>query len=106
MVMSKLPRPEVRVQKSEWTFEEFFSRVGWQRVQSMKMHRAALVVLGLLLVDRAVETPNHTTNPVPIILIDDSLDKINDGILGALAPTILKLMGIEPPLAMTQESMV
>jgi 2,3-bisphosphoglycerate-independent phosphoglycerate mutase len=48
----------------------------------------------------------HTTNPVPIILIDHSLDKINDGVLGALAPTILKLMGIAPPLAMTQKSMV
>ena len=48
----------------------------------------------------------HTTNPVPIILIDNNLDKINDGVLGALAPTILKLMGIEPPLAMTQKSMV
>jgi 2,3-bisphosphoglycerate-independent phosphoglycerate mutase len=48
----------------------------------------------------------HTTNPVPIILIDHSLDTINDGVLGALAPTILKLMGIAPPLAMTQKSMV
>jgi 2,3-bisphosphoglycerate-independent phosphoglycerate mutase len=48
----------------------------------------------------------HTTNPVPIILIDNYLDKINDGVLGALAPTILKLIGIEPPLAMTQESIV
>jgi 2,3-bisphosphoglycerate-independent phosphoglycerate mutase len=48
----------------------------------------------------------HTTNPVPIILIDNNLDKINDGVLAALAPTILKLMGIEPPLAMTQKSMV
>jgi bisphosphoglycerate-independent phosphoglycerate mutase (AlkP superfamily) len=26
--------------------------------------------------------------------------------LGALATTILKLMGIEPPLAMTQKSMI
>jgi 2,3-bisphosphoglycerate-independent phosphoglycerate mutase len=48
----------------------------------------------------------HTSNPVPVILIDDNLDEINDGVLGALAPTILSLMGIEPPLAMTQKSMV
>ncbi len=53
-------------------------------------------------------TPNtaHTTNPVPIILIDKELKEIKDGILGDIAPTILKLMGIEQPEAMTQHSLV
>ncbi|MDY2587001.1 2,3-bisphosphoglycerate-independent phosphoglycerate mutase [Winogradskyella aquimaris] len=53
-------------------------------------------------------TPNtaHTTNPVPIILIDKDLKEIKDGILGDIAPTILKLMGIEQPEAMTQHSLV
>jgi 2,3-bisphosphoglycerate-independent phosphoglycerate mutase len=49
---------------------------------------------------------SHTTNPVPIILIDKDLQQINDGVLGDLAPTILKLMSIEKPKAMTQESLV
>lgn len=48
----------------------------------------------------------HTTNPVPIILIDKTLNHIEDGILGNVAPTILKLMGIEQPKAMTQKSLV
>ena len=48
----------------------------------------------------------HTTNPVPIILIDKDLKHINDGILGDIAPTILDLMGIEKPEAMTQKSLV
>ncbi|WP_223032883.1 2,3-bisphosphoglycerate-independent phosphoglycerate mutase [Hanstruepera marina] len=48
----------------------------------------------------------HTTNPVPIILIDKDLKRINNGVLGDLAPTILKLMGIEQPKAMTQHSLV
>lgn len=48
----------------------------------------------------------HTTNPVPIILIDKDLIHINNGILGNLAPTILKLMGIEQPKAMTQQSLI
>jgi 2,3-bisphosphoglycerate-independent phosphoglycerate mutase len=48
----------------------------------------------------------HTTNPVPIILIDKELDHINDGILGDLAPTILKLMGVPQPEAMTQNSLI
>ena len=53
-------------------------------------------------------TPNtaHTTNPVPIILIDKDLKHIKDGILGDLAPTVLKLIGIEQPKIMTQHSLV
>ncbi|GAA3564404.1 2,3-bisphosphoglycerate-independent phosphoglycerate mutase [Snuella lapsa] len=53
-------------------------------------------------------TPNtaHTTNPVPVVLIDNELTQIKDGILGDMAPTILKLMGVEQPEAMTQHSLV
>ncbi|MDX1773859.1 2,3-bisphosphoglycerate-independent phosphoglycerate mutase [Oceanihabitans sediminis] len=53
-------------------------------------------------------TPNtaHTTNPVPIILIDKNLKHIKEGILGDIAPTVLKLIGIEQPAAMTRESLV
>jgi len=48
----------------------------------------------------------HTTNPVPIILIDNELKEIKNGVLGDLAPTILKLIGIEKPMVMTQESLI
>jgi 2,3-bisphosphoglycerate-independent phosphoglycerate mutase len=53
-------------------------------------------------------SPNtaHTTNPVPIILIDKDLLTIKDGVLGDISPTILKLMGIEQPKKMTQHSLV
>ncbi|MBU2927502.1 2,3-bisphosphoglycerate-independent phosphoglycerate mutase [Winogradskyella psychrotolerans] len=53
-------------------------------------------------------TPNtaHTTNPVPVILIDNELKTIKDGILGDIAPTILKLIGVPQPKAMTRESLV
>jgi len=53
-------------------------------------------------------TPNtaHTTNPVPIILVDNDLKNIKNGVLGDIAPTILKLMGIEKPKEMTQESLI
>ncbi|MFD2823016.1 2,3-bisphosphoglycerate-independent phosphoglycerate mutase [Lacinutrix iliipiscaria] len=53
-------------------------------------------------------TPNtaHTTNPVPIILIDKELKHIKDGILGDIAPTVLKLMGIEQPKSMTQHALL
>ena len=53
-------------------------------------------------------TPNtaHTTNPVPIILIDKELTSIKDGVLGDIAPTVLKLIGIEKPEVMTQDSLI
>jgi len=53
-------------------------------------------------------TPNtaHTTNPVPLILVDDDIKNIKDGVLGDIAPTILKMMGIEKPEVMTGEALV
>ncbi len=53
-------------------------------------------------------SPNtaHTTNPVPIILIDKDLKTVKDGTLGDIAPTILKLIGIPQPEAMTQKPLV
>lgn len=53
-------------------------------------------------------SPNtaHTINPVPIILVDNELTTIHDGVLGDLAPTILDLMGIEKPEVMTRHSLL
>lgn len=53
-------------------------------------------------------SPNtaHTTNPVPIIIVDKDINKVEDGILGDVAPTILKLIGVPQPEAMTQHSLI
>lgn len=48
----------------------------------------------------------HTTNPVPFILVDKDIKSIKDGILGDIAPTILKLMGITKPELMTQNPLI
>ena len=48
----------------------------------------------------------HTTNPVPMVLIDKELKSIKSGILGDIAPTVLHLLGIEKPKEMTQSSLV
>lgn len=52
-------------------------------------------------------TPNtaHSLNDVPFIVIGagDELKSVNDGALCNVAPTILKLMGIPQPAAMTAE---
>lgn len=53
-------------------------------------------------------SPNtaHTTNPVPIIMVDQKQIPIQNGVLGDIAPTILDLMGIEKPEAMTRHSLL
>ncbi len=53
-------------------------------------------------------SPNtaHTTNPVPLILVDKELKAIKDGVLGDIAPTILKLMGVAQPEVMTRKPLV
>ncbi len=53
-------------------------------------------------------SPNtsHTTNPVPLILVDKDIKSIKNGKLGDVAPTILKLMGITKPELMTQEPLI
>lgn len=50
----------------------------------------------------------HTTNPVPCIIIGDSKDLIlrEDGVLGDVAPTLLELMGLEKPKEMTGKSLI
>jgi 2,3-bisphosphoglycerate-independent phosphoglycerate mutase len=53
-------------------------------------------------------SPNtaHTTNPVPLILVDKELKQVKDGVLGNIAPTILKLMGIPQPILMDLPALV
>ena len=49
----------------------------------------------------------HTTVRVPCILVDDDYQgALKDGKLGDISPTILELMGIEKPEAMTGESLL
>ena len=53
-------------------------------------------------------SPNtaHTTNPVPLILVDPDRKAIHPGVLGDIAPTILELMGLPKPGAMTCKSLL
>jgi len=50
----------------------------------------------------------HTLNPVPFILAahDHKEKKLHDGILGDIAPTILKLLNIDQPSEMTGTSLI
>ncbi len=53
-------------------------------------------------------SPNtaHTTNPVPVILIDDRNFMLRSGILADVAPTLLQLMEMEKPAEMTGSSLL
>lgn len=53
-------------------------------------------------------SPNtaHTTNPVPVVIVDEDIKHINSGVLSDVAPTILKLMGIPQPEAMTSQPLI
>ncbi len=50
----------------------------------------------------------HTTNPVQFIFVDSKRKKtpVRDGILADLAPTILELLNLEKPAAMTGQSLL
>jgi 2,3-bisphosphoglycerate-independent phosphoglycerate mutase len=53
-------------------------------------------------------SPNtsHTTNPVPLVVLDTGVKQVRSGKLADIAPTILHLMGIEIPEAMNGEILV
>ena len=53
-----------------------------------------------------VPLTSHTTNPVPFIIISNHKFVAHDGGLCDVAPTILKLVGIEKPIEMTGESLI
>jgi len=53
-------------------------------------------------------TPNtaHTTNLVPCIIIDKDVKQVKDGKLGDIAPTVLKILGINIPGEMSGDVLV
>ena len=48
----------------------------------------------------------HTTNPVPIIIVDKEIEKVDDGILADIAPTVLNILNIEKPKLMTGKILI
>jgi len=53
-------------------------------------------------------SPNtaHSLNPVPCVLVTDDYTSISEGILADVAPTLLKIMGVDRPEEMTGKSLV
>lgn len=48
----------------------------------------------------------HTTNKVPFILVDNNKKQLHEGILADIAPTLLDLLNIAKPAAMTGTSLI
>jgi 2,3-bisphosphoglycerate-independent phosphoglycerate mutase len=53
-------------------------------------------------------SPMHTANPVPLWVVDDARPdaSLSDGSLADVAPTVLELLGLEVPAAMTGRSLL
>lgn len=53
-------------------------------------------------------SPNtaHTTNPVPVILVDKDIKQLKNGILADIAPTVLHLLGVSQPKVMDRASLI
>ena len=53
-------------------------------------------------------SPNtaHSLNPVPLIVTVPGLRSATGGILADVAPTVLQMLGIEQPEAMTGQSLI
>jgi 2,3-bisphosphoglycerate-independent phosphoglycerate mutase len=51
---------------------------------------------------------NHTLNPVPCILVDDTRlnAKLKEGVLANAAPTLLEVIGLPQPKQMTEDSLI
>ena len=64
-----------------------------------------LVMCEVFNADGSVHTA-HTVNLVPVIVLDDNVKEINNGILADVAPTILSLMNIGKPNEMTGKSLI
>ena len=50
----------------------------------------------------------HTLNPVPFLIVNPpaAIDRLDDGCLADVAPTLLDLLGLEKPKAMTGHSLI
>jgi 2,3-bisphosphoglycerate-independent phosphoglycerate mutase len=53
-------------------------------------------------------SPNtaHSTNPVPLIITAPDVTLRDGGVLGDVAPTVLELLAVEQPTAMTGRSLI
>ena len=58
--------------------------------------------------DRATGQPftQHTTNPVPFLIVSERAAALREGKLSDIAPTLLALADIEPPKEMTGRSLI
>ena len=58
--------------------------------------------------ENADGTPNtaHSLNPVPIIAVTDQYKLVDNGVLADVAPTVLQLMGLPKPDAMTGKGLL
>jgi 2,3-bisphosphoglycerate-independent phosphoglycerate mutase len=80
-------------------------------VETAKAHEYAIIIIAdhgnadMMINEDGSPNTAHTTNPVPIIAVNTLQKAIKSGILADVAPSILDLMGIAQPEAMTGKSL-
>ncbi|MFI3266847.1 MAG: 2,3-bisphosphoglycerate-independent phosphoglycerate mutase [Rikenellaceae bacterium] len=81
-------------------------------VEAAKAHNYEVVIIADHgNADNAVNadgSPNtaHSLNPVPIIVVSDRIKSVKSGVLADVAPTVIKMMGVEQPAEMTGTPLV
>lgn len=78
---------------------------------ALEKHYALIIIADHGNADMAMNpdgTPNtaHTTNPVPVWVVAEGVEKVSDGILADVAPTVLNLLGVQQPAEMTGKSII
>ncbi|MBP5242519.1 MAG: 2,3-bisphosphoglycerate-independent phosphoglycerate mutase [Clostridia bacterium] len=98
--------------KAVHTVDECVQKV-WYKILSMA--GGALVTADHGNADKLIDDDGvspftaHTTNPVPLILVDNAKKNATlraDGVLADLAPTLLEMMGLPQPAEMTGKSLI
>ncbi len=91
---------------------EEVDRLSWPVVDAVHASGGGLIVTAdhgnaeyMLEPDGSPNTA-HTTNPVPFVVTASDVSLAAGGILADVAPTVLDLLGIEQPAAMTGRSLL
>lgn len=83
-----------------------------QLIQELEKYQYSMLILAdhgnAEFMINADGTPNtaHTTNLVPLIVVDEDYTQVSSGKLGDIAPTILHMLQLEIPLQMTGKVLV
>jgi 2,3-bisphosphoglycerate-independent phosphoglycerate mutase len=78
----------------------------WMISEVMNILNGRQMTYDMLDIDGKTPFTAHTTNPVNFIVVGGDIKSVTDGGLSDIAPTMLKILGIEQPKDMTGHSLI